>query len=133
MDPFDLFGRIGNELKTPQKTSLNEYVENLYNRLSVYEQTDREKLRDYLVMDKLTSDASGYIPKVLQINDPALKICKRVFNRRYGKGNKLGIAILYNGNPEAVCVDYSNIEADGSYAIHRFPLDEIIRGDMMEK
>ena len=133
MDPFDLFGRIGNELKTPQKTSLNEYTENLYSHLSMYEQTDNKALRDCLVLDKLTSDASGYIPKALQINDPDLKICKREFNRRYGKGNKLGIAILYSGNPEAVCVDYSDVEADGSYAVHRFPLDEIVGGDMLEK
>lgn len=132
MNPFELFGRIGNELKTPQKTSLNEYVEKLYSHLSMYEQTDIGRLRDCLVFDKLTSDASGYIPKALQINDPALKICKREFNLRYGKGKKLGIAILYSGNPKAVCVDYSDTETDGSYAIYHFPLDEFAVGDMLE-
>ena len=133
MEPFKLFQRIGNEHKVREKISLNEYVEELFDCLCKYEQMDNEKVRDCLTLDKLTCDASGHIPKALQINDPALKICKREFNRRYGSGRKLGIAILYSGTPEALCVDYSSRDAEGNYIIHRQPLREILPRESAEE
>ena len=132
-NPFKLFMRIGNELKTESGTSLNEYVKKLFLLLSMYEETDRERLRDCLVLDKLLSDASGYIPECLKIDDPDLKICKRELNRRYGGGNKLGIAILYTPSPEVVCVDYSRRNPDGRFAVYRHPVKDIVANNDAEE
>ena len=124
LNPFALFKNIGVAVGNVENVSLNEYTDRLFQCLSVYEKTDNGTLRDCLVMDKLTADASGYIPKCLQVADPMLKACKREFNRIYGSGKKLGIAILYQGTPRAICVDYSKLNASGNYMVYTRSLSE---------
>ncbi len=117
-DPFTLFWNFGNAYTENANISLNDYFQLVYSFFSVYEETDRVLLKDMLVLDKLLSDPSGYLPKALQTPDPRLKMIKAKLNKVYGnKGKKLGIAILYSGQEKILCVDYNKTDGRESKAM----------------
>ncbi len=126
-NPFKLFYDIGNYFGNVENISLNEYFAKLYERLSMYKQTDNALLRDLLVADKLLCDPSGYIPDSLRVKDPRLKKCKAYFEKRFGgKGIKLGVAITYTGDePHTYCVNYSKKDSKGNYQLIEVPLDSV--------
>lgn len=119
LNPFHLFYDIGNALGNVEKISLNQYLVKLYNRLSVYEQTDSKIVRDLLVADKLFCDPSGYVPMELRLRDPLLKKAKNYFRSiSGGEGKRLGVGINYSAEiPYAYCVDYSQRQEDGNYRL----------------
>lgn len=111
MKPFDFFMLIGTEMKDKVHPgiSFNEYEELLFEHLCGLDGVERNKLRDYMVIDRLETDPSGRIPGFLRIEDDNLRRIKKLLNKeeetKAQSGVKRGIAIIYS-QKKAAYVDY---------------------------
>ena len=91
--PFDIFADFGNNVDG-NKMQLSEYAEKLY--LFFADKCDKEKLREKIICDLLSSSSSVQIPEVLKINEPLYKRVKKYFTENVDKNIK--IAILHSEN-----------------------------------
>lgn len=113
MESFDFFMLIGENMRDKVKAgmSFNEYEEVLAKVLLSLENIDGQILRDYMVIDRLETDASGRIPSFLRIEDEKLKTVRKLLNKEEStkaiSGVKRGMAIVYTQN-KAAYVDYIN-------------------------
>lgn len=98
LTPFKLFSFITENIEMKNNMSLTEYTDKIYNLLS--EKTDKEKLRDIMICDFLSTNASGHLPSSLYRYD------KRLSKVRAGIKGRKGNAVLYSGTERAVIADY---------------------------
>ena len=96
--------------------SLDKYTELFFDFLHEYDANDSELhldlgiVRDLLVTDRLTTNASGKIPDFLQVEDKSLRKVK-IFLEHSGeykppKATRRGVAILYSSS-QVIFVDYT--------------------------
>ena len=119
--PFELFTAFGGQIEDGEKAglSLDALVELVLDYFGEKEEIDRITLRDMLVCDYLSTNASGQIPLALRVEDPELKRLKK--GLKSGKGRR-GIARLYS-EPCAVFVDYKDKNpVTGEYPLTKIPL-----------
>ncbi len=122
--PFGLFDRFGEfaARKGTDKISLDDYTALLFSFFSGQNGIDREALRDRMVCDRLSTNASGRLPPVLRVRDPALGRAIRELEdtNRPSKGIKRGYALLYAGH-RLVYADYQNRNpVSGEYPLFEF-------------
>lgn len=109
--PFDFFMFVGTKMKDKvyPGISFNEYEEILFQLLGGIDGIEADKLRDYMVIDRLETDPSGRIPGFLRIEDDNLRRIKKRLNKeeetKAHPGVKRGIAIIYT-QKKAAYVDY---------------------------
>ncbi|MDD4699797.1 MAG: DUF4080 domain-containing protein [Oscillospiraceae bacterium] len=123
--PFELFlkfGLLASEHGT-QKISLNDYTALVFKYFSTHKNIDKLKLRDVMVCDYLSTNASGLLPPILEIKDSEHKTVKMLlkndFTTRQQKGVKRGLALLYSEDC-AVYVDYQNKNpVTGEYQLNK--------------
>lgn len=87
VSPFDLFTAIG-ALDIPAGISLDDYTARLLTHFAADERIDPLRLRDAMVCDRLSTNASGKLPACLRHPDPRLARLTRE------KGLRKGCAIL---------------------------------------
>lgn len=110
LDPFDLFLEFGEFCSKDKalRISLDDYTTLLFEYFSNKPLVDKMKLRDLMVCDRLSTDSSGRIPKILQVKDKKLREFKIYLDKTSPKkGVKRGVAVLYS-KPTAVYVEYEN-------------------------
>lgn len=111
MDAFDFFMYVGKQMdeNVYPGISLNEYEEKLFAEFLKIEGTDKLRLRDMMVLDRLETDPSGRLPGFLRVEDDNLRKLKKNLNKDITtaakSGIKRGIAIIYSKN-KAAYVDY---------------------------
>ncbi len=90
-----------------ENLSLDAYTERLFIALSAL--LDKGALRDLLIIDRLSTNASGKIPNCLQISDENLRKAKQFVTKQkpLKKGVKRTVALLYTKNKIVYC-DYEN-------------------------
>lgn len=122
--PFALFSEFGVFLAQTGEAqrSLDEFTALVYSYFSRQSGIEQTALRDCMVCDRLATNASGKLPKVLQIQDQRLKkaiiALERVNQRK--KAVKRGYALLYKENC-LVYVDYvCNNPVTGEYTLNKF-------------
>ncbi len=95
------------ELVNGERISLDEYSDRLYNFFS--KRLDKMELRDVMILDRLSVNASGKIPQCLRIEDINLKKAKRqaMEFKPIKKGVKRAVALLYS-KKKIVFVDYED-------------------------
>ena len=103
--PFDLFVKLGSLTEGKNNIPLDEYIALVYNFFG--DKTDRMRLRDALVCDRLSSNASGIIPQCLKIPDARLKRIKKYISENLKISGKTAAAILYSENKVVYC-DYKH-------------------------
>lgn len=125
--PFDLFTRFGEftAQKGTERISLDDYSALIFDYFSKESKIDRVTLRDRMVCDRISTNASGKLPPVLRVKDPALKeeilLLEREEGNRPPKGTRRGYALLYSENC-AVYADYHDENpVTGEYPLHRVP------------
>ncbi|MBP1758089.1 MAG: radical family protein [Firmicutes bacterium] len=126
-NPFELFCRFGVFLSQTDQNqkSLDDFTALVFSYFSGQSNVDGALLRDYMVCDRLATNASGRIPEALRIDDPRLKLAIRALEREHGrkKGIKRGYALLYSEN----CLAYTDYEdknpVTGEYLISKYPFD----------
>ncbi len=96
--------------------SLDKYTELFRDFLHKYGEKsesiglDFKKIRDLLVVDRLTTNASGRVPDFLQVDDPSLRKVKVFLEQKEEykapKATRRGVAILYSFS-QVIFVDYT--------------------------
>ncbi len=102
-----------------EKISLDEYSDRLFSLFS--DKLDAMQLRDEMILDRLSTNASGKIPKCLRVEDDRLKKAKQLTQefKPVKKGIKRAVALLYF-KEKTIFVDYDEKDAvSGEYKIHR--------------
>ena len=105
MEPFEIFSSFGKFTSDKRNISLDEYLCLVYNFFG--NKTDKMMLRDALVCDRLSSNASGIIPDCLKIPDSRLRRIKKYLSENMKISGKVACAILYSENKVVYC-DYKN-------------------------
>ena len=83
---------------------LDKYVCFAYEYFSMIKGIDKIKLRDLMILDRISTNNSDVIPKCLKVEDDRLKKLKRLVMSE--KGKVKSVAILYSENIAVYC-DYS--------------------------
>ncbi|MGN0527422.1 MAG: DUF4080 domain-containing protein [Acutalibacteraceae bacterium] len=123
VSPFDFFLGFSKfiERVSTEKITLDKYTELLFNYVKTLKNIKADELRDIMVCDRLSTNASGKIPEILKVYDKRLKKYKAFLNNseEYKQNQKSvrGVAILYSQN-KLVYVDYFNDHGvDGEYEL----------------
>lgn len=123
--PFDLFTRFGEftAQKGTERISLDDYSALIFDYFSKESKIDRAILRDRMVCDRLSTNASGKLPPVLRVKDPALKeeilLLEREEPNRPPKGTRRGYALLYSEHCAVYAEYHDKNPVTGEYPLHR--------------
>ena len=107
MPPYDLFLGFGEFIIEKGESSsipLDKYVCLAYEYFSMVKGVDKIKLRDIMLLDRISTNNSDIIPKCLRVDDERLRKLKRLVASE--KGKVKSVAILYSENIAVYC-DYS--------------------------
>ena len=99
--------------------ALDLYVQHLYEYAQKLPGIQEALLRDALVADRIATNSTGRLPRVLCRQDRRLKQAVQAIGRLYpaGKGIKRGVALQY-GRKAAVFADYTQKdEVTGEYPL----------------
>ena len=117
MPPYDLFFGFGEYLRLKgEKGSipLDKYVCLAYEYFSALRGVDKTKLRDLMILDRISTNNSDVIPACLKVKDDRLKKLRRL------AGKHCSVAILYSENVAVYC-DYDEAKnpVTGQWEIRR--------------
>lgn len=113
ISPFELFCRIGIYIKEKglKSNSADSYADALYSFFAEELLLDNSEIRDVMVIDRISTNASGNLPQSLRIFDKRLKNIRLYLEgdekTRRPQGVKRMVAILYTKG-KYVYVDYKN-------------------------
>ena len=119
--PFDMFASFGEFTSDKKNIPLDEYLGLVYNFFG--SKTDKTKLRDALVCDRLSSNASGVLPDVLKIKDDRLRRIKKHLSENLQIKGKVGCAILYSENKVVYCDYKKKNPVTGNYELSYMETD----------
>ena len=114
-NPFDVFFDFAMHLKNNVMISpktLDDFTLCLFEYFSKKEVVDANRLRDLLVMDRLSTNKMGTVPEFLKIHSPMLKkalnYLEKDIRTRKPQGIKRAISLL-SSLDKCVYVDYENV------------------------
>ncbi len=111
LSPFDFMLYIGKQLYPCHGISLDDYTDKLMLCLKNLKSIDPFMLRDNMLIDRISTNPSGKIPKSLMVADKRLKKVKLMLEQDVLTAKKPNIkrfvGLLYSTN-KAVYVDYDN-------------------------
>lgn len=128
-EPFELFMSFGlyADASRESKKTLDEYTKLIY----TYFLSEKEKnidsaiLRDMMVLDRIATNPSGYIPDILKIEDENLRRVRIMLDEnpetKRKKGIRRGVALLYSDRfkNSFVYADYERKNpVTGEYQLH---------------
>ena len=143
--PFDFYdafarylNRVSGEDFSGVGVSLDNYTELFWEFLREYDsmtpevQLDFKIIRDLLVTDRLTTNASGRTPDFLKVEDERLRKVKVYLEQskefKPPKATRRGIAILYSTS-QVLFVDYTEKNpVTGMYDARYIDLEEALKG-----
>ena len=122
---YDLFFGFGEFLISKGEKSsipLDKYVCLVFEYFSQVRGVDKTKLRDLMLLDRISTNNSDIIPSCLRVKDDRLSKLKRLLND--GKGKVQSVAILYSENTAVYC-DYSESKnpVTGQWNIKKIDID----------
>lgn len=101
--PFELFLGFGKKQSMP----LDKYTDELFEYFLTKKNVNRDVLRDYMCIDRMSTNNTGIFPESLKIHDERLSVlAKQLDEVPKEKGAKRVICILYTQN-RAVYADYN--------------------------
>ncbi len=117
--PMGFFENLGNEIeKRGGKLSFENSCALLWEMYNKHPVVKTEELRDWLVMDLIMYNNTGYIPGFLRKEEGKNKEINVLVRRKYPKGRKLGIGYLYFGETRVIVGDY---QEEGHPVTGEFP------------
>ncbi len=129
MPPYELFCGFGEFLISKgEKGSipLDKYTCLAYEYFSIVRGVDKMKLRDLMLLDRISTNNSDIIPACLKVADERLKKVKQKLNKTVPvkKGVARSVAILYSENVAVYC-DYSEKRnpVTGQWKIKRIDIE----------
>ncbi len=133
--PFALFERMGKKILRAENTqgqhlSLEALTELFFSELILLLPEQKPKLRDLLVLDRLASTATNFLPPSLRVPDSALATAKRHLARQYPRrpGATRALALLYSDPEKRLAwADYEKRDpVTGLYPVHIRKVKEIL-------
>lgn len=121
ISPFDVFNDFGNAVDG-NKMRLSDYAENLYQYFC--DKCDKEKLREKILCDLLSSSSSVQIPEIFKRKDILYKQIKKHFIENVDKNIK--IAILYSTNQVFAVNQTQEKNLHNRYEGKVYDIDEIL-------
>ncbi len=121
IEPFELFSSFGEFTADKKNIPLDEYISLFYNFFG--SKTDKIRLRDALVCDRLSSNPSGIIPSCLKIPDSRLKRIKKHLSENMKLSGKTACAILYSENRIVYCDYKKKNPVTGNYKLSFMEID----------
>ncbi len=131
-NPFEIFMNFSQFLKTNTNVrhkTLDELTASVFQYFSSFQEIDKNKLRDELVKDRLSTNRTGAIPEFLKIHSPLTKkiLLALEENEKTKKPNGVKRAIsLLMTEKKAVYVDY----IDQNPVTKQFKLCEVDMNDI---
>ncbi len=132
MPPFDLFLGFGEFLIARGEEGsipLDRYTCLAYEYFSEIRGADKIKLRDLMLLDRLSTNSSDILPACLKIKDERLKKLKMHLSRAVPvkKGAVRSVGILYSENKAVYC-DYSEEKdpVSSQWKIKYYDLDRLV-------
>lgn len=125
--PFDVLLEFSTFLKDKSmlKIPLDKYTELVYEFYSEVKNVEKEKLRDYLILDRISTNSSAIIPKVLHVKDERLRKVKAQVIAKYSlAAKKHSIVILYTLEKVAFCVYDKKNPVSGEFEVKMLDFDE---------
>ena len=102
MQPFDLYLLLGEKMAARQgRWSLDNLTRLVYDAFLALGVEEGE-LRDAMILDRLATDNTGYLPPFLQTQDvPALKVAARAYREAHPECRNPRVALLSDGTAAA--------------------------------
>lgn len=122
IEPFDLFLEFG-EYTNGKDYSLDDYLTCFYDYFS--KRVDSSRLRDILILDRISTNSSGFIPKCLQVSDKRLKQLKKHIAENLKVTGKFSCAILYSFGYAVYCSYNKKNPVTENYKINEINLNEV--------
>ena len=108
-NPFQIFMEFSEFAVKYETSKLDDLTRVIYDYFSCLDGIDKSKLRDMLVIDRLTTNRSGHIPDFLRIHSPLVKQILKSLDKNEGTKRKEGIKrslSLLSNMKKFVYVDY---------------------------
>lgn len=120
---FETFGAYAAGQGAGAGVPLDTYTEWLWRFFAEQPGVVPQRLRDVMVVDRLSCDNTGRIPPLLRVEDKRLKLARGEARRRCAVKGKLGVALLYE--PLRIAAfDYTERDPlTGRYAVRYFPFE----------
>ena len=97
MRPFELFLTLGEAMAArPGRWSLDNLTRMVFDTLAAL-QVPEDALKDALILDRLATDNTGYLPPFLQGDAAALKTAARIWRDAHPQYRRPRFALLQNG------------------------------------
>lgn len=122
MTPFELFLSYGEHLKKNNlegSMPLDKYTNIAFDYFLSLEGTEKMKLRNAMLYDRIATNNSGVIPERLKVSDPDLKKYMNIIKEKNPpeKGVNRTLAILYGENKVIYCDYKSRNPVTGEYLV----------------
>jgi len=119
MRPFDLFLRLGEAMGARQgRWSLDALTALVHEELLALD-IPADMLRDAMIIDRLATDNTGYLPPVLQGDTAALKAVSRAWREAHPEHRHPRIALLSEGAAAAVWTRKHPVTQRGDVEVFR--------------
>ncbi len=127
--PFAFYTALGKAAGDTARLDLDGYTARLYEFCKTLPGVDADLLRDAMVCDRLSTNATGRLPACLQVKDPLLAKAVRALAQDSATapkpGVRRGVAVLY-GARQIAFVDYTQKNpVTAAYVLHRVPIDNL--------
>lgn len=129
---FDILLKIGEHIsKLKEGISLDQLTDAVHEFLQMRFPGEKVRIRDLMLVDRLRTTATSFIPHSLRITDPRFAKAKEALRRQKPplKGVMRGHGICYSTVPEQmVWVDYAEINpVTGCYPVHGMDLEGLLQ------
>ena len=127
--PFQMYKALGLYLENKDAKTLDRLTYEIFSFFSTEAGVNKEKLRDMLALDRLSTNRMGALPELLKVKTPVIK---NILNRlekddvTKRKPNIKRAATVLTATSEFIYVDYDECDpVTGQYKVNRIKLESI--------
>ena len=116
------FGLYLKEKGVSSSTALNDYICHTYEYFSSLKGIDKERLRDIMLIDRISTNSSDIIPSCLKREDKRLSVIKAKLKKELSHKGTISVGILYSTNEIIYCTYERKHPINGVYDTKAIPL-----------
>lgn len=122
LDAFDMLLEFAEFCENKASKSLDELLLLFYQYFS--NKSDKLKLRDLLLCDRISSNSSNIIPEVLKIEDKRIKQIKKYLKENIKIKGRFSCAILYTESKAVYCSYTNKNPVTGQYELNYLDINQ---------
>ncbi|MGN1193997.1 MAG: DUF4080 domain-containing protein [Acutalibacteraceae bacterium] len=135
LSPFELFEKLSGNVETESSMPLDVFTEKCFGFFLTLPGIDKMRLRDEMITDRIATNASGIIPKCLQVKDSRLKNIKHFLAEKYPpeKGEMRTLAVLYTYDEVVFSSHRNKNSVSGEYELIRIKMKGAVANHQNEE